>query len=261
MHDHEQAMLNLAEATDVFLLGFTRTRSRTHPYVLRRDGPVTWMEDAPRRSGDRRCAEGVAVEPYDHAAVLAALERYPSPGYRLCLIHSGSTRDPELEQTYREAGYGLMVHEPFFVKPVHGEADADIPGVELRRVTQRDPAYDRMVAANRGRKPLPKGDPDDPLAWRLYAALVADEVVGAVTSVPTGAQKAWVSNLWVASAHRRRGIGGALMRHMLAEDERHGVRWSVLLASLTGALLYPRVGYHQIGTLEMFTPARRRGRG
>jgi predicted acetyltransferase len=56
--------------------------------------------------------------------------------------------------------------------------------------------------------------------------------------------------------YRRRGIGQALLCRMLRDDRTHGSKCSVLLASHTGALLYPRVGYERIGTLFMFAPKR-----
>jgi hypothetical protein len=43
---------------------------------------------------------------------------------------------------------------------------------------------------------------------------------------------------------------------MLRDDRARGSKRSVLTASHTGALLYPRVGYERIGTLFMFAPKR-----
>jgi predicted acetyltransferase len=60
----------------------------------------------------------------------------------------------------------------------------------------------------------------------------------------------------VDPAHRRRGIGRALLARMLQDDRALGSRCSVLTASHTGALLYPRLGYERIGTLFMFAPRR-----
>lgn len=74
-----------------------------------------------------------------------------------------------------------------------------------------------------------------------------------------GACAAWM--LWeldgarhVCPSHRRRGIGQALLSKMLRDDRARGSRCSVLTASHTGALLYPSVGYEQIGMLFMFAP-------
>ena len=43
---------------------------------------------------------------------------------------------------------------------------------------------------------------------------------------------------------------------MLRDDRARGSKCSVLTASHTGALLYPRMGYERIGTLFMFAPSR-----
>ena len=67
----------------------------------------------------------------------------------------------------------------------------------------------------------------------------------------------WCANLYVKPDYRRRGIGRALMCQMLRDDLRHGSQLAVLAASHTGALLYPIVGYEQIGTLLSYTPSRR----
>lgn len=66
----------------------------------------------------------------------------------------------------------------------------------------------------------------------------------------------WVSNLFVHPDYRRRGIGKSLMSTMLNEDADYGVKYSALLASKTGALLYPHLGYEQHGVLLIFTPRR-----
>ena len=63
--------------------------------------------------------------------------------------------------------------------------------------------------------------------------------------------------MYVVQKHRRRGIGSAMLAKMLRDDRAHDAKCSVLLSSHTGALLYPRVGYQQIGTLLLFAPQRK----
>ena len=67
----------------------------------------------------------------------------------------------------------------------------------------------------------------------------------------------WCSNMYVKADYRRRGIGRALMAKMLRDDRKYGSQLAVLTASHTGALLYPRVGYREIGTLLVYTPKKR----
>lgn len=51
----------------------------------------------------------------------------------------------------------------------------------------------------------------------------------------------------------------ASLVRMLRDDRTHRAQSSVLLASHSGALLYPKVGYEQIGTLLMLGPRLNRG--
>ena len=86
-------------------------------------------------------------------------------------------------------------------------------------------------------------------------AQIDDKIIGGVTSVIAG-KRTWVSGLLVRPQHRRKGVGRSLMATMLRDDRAFGSRGSVLLASHTGAKLYPVLGYEQIGELLMLTPKR-----
>ncbi len=90
---------------------------------------------------------------------------------------------------------------------------------------------------------------------RQYVALIGGAIVGWVASI-TVDDATWCSNLHVQPAHRRRGIGRALMVRMLRDDRAAGAALSVLTASHSGAMLYPTIGYEQVATLLLFTPPR-----
>ena len=111
-----------------------------------------------------------------------------------------------------------------------------------------------VARAARARQLLPEHltQPDPP--FRLYAAFDQETPVGWVTSVSTGSDCTWVSNLFVDPRYRRRGIGKSLMSAMLDEDAAIGSQYSALMASKTGALLYPQLGYEQHGLLLLFYP-------
>jgi predicted acetyltransferase len=66
----------------------------------------------------------------------------------------------------------------------------------------------------------------------------------------------WLADVATVPAFRRRGIARALLAHILAEDARLGARHSVLLATQSGALLYPHLGYERRGLLQIYAPPR-----
>lgn len=139
---------------------------------------------------------------------------------------------------------------PAAPRPVAGD-----PRITVARVTTVAAAV-RLAKAARRRQILPEHLTADPPPMRSYTALDGALPIGWVSSVVVG-EHTWCSNLFVTAPYRRRGIGGALMRRMLADDAVAGSRANVLLASRTGALLYPTVGYRAIGELLIFTPPRR----
>ena len=91
--------------------------------------------------------------------------------------------------------------------------------------------------------------------FRQYVALEGDASVGWVRSVSVG-NCAWVANMGVIEQQRRRGIGSALLNQLLRDDRAFGMCQSVLLARHVGALLYPILGYQQIGLMYIFAPPR-----
>lgn len=66
----------------------------------------------------------------------------------------------------------------------------------------------------------------------------------------------WLADVATVPAFRRRGIARALLAHILAEDARLDAHHSVLLATQSGALLYPHLGYEQRGLLQIYAPPR-----
>ena len=110
----------------------------------------------------------------------------------------------------------------------------------------------RLTKVTRKRQVLPEHlTKNAPL--RQYVALDGEKPIGWVQSIVVE-DATWVSNMHVDPAYRRRGIGRSLLARMLRDDRAHGATFSALLSSHTGALLYPRVGYEQIGELLLYTP-------
>lgn len=92
----------------------------------------------------------------------------------------------------------------------------------------------------------------------LLVAVEGGQVVGtvqlAMESRPNGSHRAEVSKLLVHSAHRRRGVGQALMR-ALEDAARIAGRTTLVLDTLqgdAGERLYQRLGYHVAGVIPQY---------
>jgi GNAT superfamily N-acetyltransferase len=253
-------LIALDAACQVFCEGFSLTRSFTHPYLVSREGKLLIMHDGPRRrANDYRRAEFVSPNlPVDE--VLAAIEHLRRDSdslrrYALCAVTPGNTVCEATKDAYKSRGYRLFVTEPMMVADV-SKAPALNSHAAISRVKDQTNA-DRVSAAAGGKQILPRHLADDPPILRLYMAEVDGEPVGWVRSIHRSPDLSWVSNMFVKPEFRRQGIAKALLSAMLQDDERHGVKHSILLASHTGAMVYPALGYEQIGMLHAFSPVQK----
>lgn len=245
LHDVDQAL-------EVFLQGFSFTRSRTHPYLVERVESMSVLRDAPRKRGDYRTEEWVAygVAP----AEMDRIARENTRGrFSLCAICGMDEPQEPLRASFKELDYRLGTTEPLMVHRLSHIPDVDSPAV-IQRVTTGEMAG-RFAKATRSR-PLPAEHLSAGSRLRQYVALLDDELVGWVTSIGVG-DAAWCSNMYVSPPFRRQGIARSLLCQMLQDDRDGGARMAVLLASHAGAKLYPIVGYEQIATLFLFTPQKR----
>jgi GNAT superfamily N-acetyltransferase len=124
----------------------------------------------------------------------------------------------------------------------------------IERVVTQDLA-DRLAVVTK-KRPMPCEYflPDSLV--RAYVALDAGKPIGWTQSIAVGKSN-WVAGMHVLPKYRRRGIAKSMLARMLRDDRASGSTGSVLLASHTGALLYPHVGYELIGTLLLYTPSKR----
>lgn len=243
----------IEEAVEVFVRGFCAGKSRTHPYEAIRIANMWVMRDAPRRnSRDYRKEEWVAygVEP---AAADAAAREHRRGRYFVCAILETDQSDESLRAEYKRLGYRLLAREGLFRHRLERIPRAGSP-VPVRRVRTAAVA-ERLAKATRSR-PIPTAMLGDDAPFRQYVATDGDDLVGWVRSVRAGAST-WCSDMYVRPTHRRRGIGRAMMAKMLRDDRTHGSKQSVLLASKAGSLLYPHLGYEQLGTLFIFAPVKK----
>lgn len=209
------------------------------------------MRDAPRKRGNYRTEEWVAygVAPSEIDRVARAQTR---GRYTICAFCYKDESDEPLRAEFKELGYRLNATEPLMIHSLTQIPSFEAPAI-IRRVTTQELA-DRVNKAARSRQILPEHLQNDaPL--REYTALIDEEVVGWVSSIMAG-NDTWCSNMYVKTEFRRRGIARAMLSQMLHDDRNAGAEQAVLLASHTGAKLYPVVGYEQIGTLLIYTPKR-----
>jgi len=242
-------------AIEVFVRGHSAGRSRTFPYEVSRVGRLWLMRDAPRKnSRDYRKEEWIAhdVDPREADAIA---RRHTRGRFFVCAMLAEGEPDEPTRAAYKALGYRLLATEGFFVQRMKRIPRPPSPA-SIERVRTPD------LAAQLGKitrtRPISTDLLGDDAPFRQYVALDGGDIVGRVRSVDAvGAT--WCADMYVRPSHRRRGIGQALLGKMLRDDRVRGSKCSVLTASHTGALLYPRVGYERIGTLFMFAP-RREGR-
>jgi GNAT superfamily N-acetyltransferase len=167
------------------------------------------------------------------------------------MIREGEPDEPT-RTAYKSLGYRLLATEGFLLQRLKRIPKPPSP-VTIERVRTPELAA-RLGKVTRTRL-IASDLLGDDAPFRQYVAVAGQEIVGRVRSVDAvGAT--WCADMYVNPSHRRRGIGQALLRRMLRDDRARGSICSVLTASHTGALLYPRVGYERIGTLFMFVPRR-----
>jgi GNAT superfamily N-acetyltransferase len=237
-------------AIDAFLRGFCASKSRTYPYEWRQIDGVWVMRDAPRRNPrnyrkEEWIAYGVAPEAVDRAA-----RRHTRGRYFIGAVHGADEPDEPLRSAYKRLGYRLLVTEPFFMHRLK-RIPRTSASATIRQIRSRELA-EQFAKATRTR-PIPPEQLGSEASFRQYVALVEDVIIGWVRSVAAG-EAAWGADMYVRPSHRRRGVGSALLGKMLRQDRVHGAKRSVLLSSHTGALVYPRLGYEQIGGLLIFAP-------
>lgn len=248
--------IRMEEAIEVFVRGFSFTRSFTFPYLAEQFEEGVWgLRDATRERGDYRTEEyvGYGVTPQ----ALDAIARQHTRGhYRICAMRAAGESDTELRSGFKALGYRLVATEEFMVHNLERIESMDEP-VPVVRVTTLE-AAEVLAKAARRRQILPEYLNKESAPMRQYAAMEQDKFVGWVGSI-AAAGCAWCTNMFVLPEYRRRGIARALMTRMLQDDRVAGANANILLASHTGSKLYPTVGYQHIGELLMFVPRRAAG--
>ena len=168
----------------------------------------------------------------------------------VCAILAAGESDVEMRAAYKGLGYRLLGTEPLMIHRMLRLPKMPAP-VPIARVRTAEVA-DAVKKSARRTQALPE-HLEEGSELRLYAAMEGEKAVGWVRSIPVGDKSVGVEYARAAGASAARGIGeGACTGACLADDKRHGIVQSVLLSSHTGAMLYPHVGYEQIGMLYLY---------
>jgi GNAT superfamily N-acetyltransferase len=239
-------------AIEVFVRGHSAGKSRTFPYEVSRIQSLWVMRDAPRKNPrDYRKEEWIAhgVDARDADAIA---RRHTRGRFFVCAMVGEGESGETTRSAYKALGYRLLATEGFFVQWLKRIPKLPTP-MQIERV--RTPELAAQLGKATRTRPIPDSLLGDDAPFRQYVALDGEEIVGRVRSVDA-AGATWCTDMHVSTSYRRRGIGQALLCRMLRDDRARSSKCSVLTASHTGALLYPRVGYERIGTLFMFVPRR-----
>jgi GNAT superfamily N-acetyltransferase len=251
------AEFSIEEAVACFAGGYALTRSFLRPCEMVRYRDSIWMVrdpvDPSSRSKDPRITEIYPLQlPADY--VVSALTELPGKVY-ICAVVPAADAPAQTISAYKACGCRYLRSEGLFWLDVN-QVEFRKTDLPVGRITSAVDA-EKVNAGAGARQIFKEHLTTEDCVCRLYAAFDNDTPVGWVRSIRTGAETAYVSNLYVIERYRRRGIGGALMSAMLADDRRHGVRFSALASSTAGAMLYPKLGYHKAGTLLLFAPPKK----
>lgn len=237
--------MTLDAAIEVFVRGFSHGRNLTSPHLVERIDGLWVMHDPPERKNPRKTEiVTCGLAPSD---ALARIQGLAIGWHFLCDVHPPDADYEAIRQAYKDGGYravsteGLFVHSLREIPEFNSDPKVRLvrSGEELSEVRQRA-SQRRKYNADR----------------RLYGIWDDKEDLGWVESVPVG-ENAWVAGLHVFADKRGRGYGRALMSRLLLDDQKLGIKASVLLASSDGARLYPHLGYEKTGILQMFCPKER----
>lgn len=249
------------EVIETFIRGHATIKSRTHPYLVESFDGLWVMRDAPRKSAaaDYRKEEWV-VYGVPAGQVERVIRRESKGWYFIGAFVDAEQCVETIRDDYKLLGYRLLSSEFLFVHNMQRVPQKKSPAIIGRMKSKAQLLYYAQAARMR---PMSEAVLDTSSDWWHYLATVAQhldddqsasQIVGWVSSIKTATDSHWVSNLVVKESFRRKGIGSALLAQMLRDDRKREAKSSVLLASHTGALVYPGLGYQRIGTLLIFAP-------
>ena len=86
-----------------------------------------------------------------------------------------------------------------------------------------------------------------------YGMCDGDTLAASGIAIPYGQARAWINMVITHPEYQRRGLSSAIMRELIAELERRGVREIWLDASAAGKPVYDRLGFREMGKVELWS--------
>jgi GNAT superfamily N-acetyltransferase len=238
-------------AWELFITGFTGTAYARRVATRFRAGPVEAVhfagdEDRPREPFHEFFAR--ACVPAAALAAIAAARPLPEHYITVLEDQAGLVDAYTAEGTYRLShSEALMVCDlsAAAVQPPDLAVTIARTAEEAAWFNANDPQGIAWII------PENLADPTMP----HYAIVDGGRLVARGRNLWVDADQSYVSRVFTAESHRRRGLAHALMRRILADDIDRSARWSVLTASGMGEQLYTRLGYRSLGTIHIFEPS------
>ena len=141
-------------------------------------------------------------------------------------------------------------------------AEAGIPGLEVRAIREpREIAqYREVILAGFGiPEPMAElfsevfvdGPNRDAAVAEHYLAYMDGVPVTTITTFAQG-DTAGIYNIATPEAYRRRGFARATLDHVVREVQAKGIQWAVIHATSMGASVYPKVGFKEEMTFNIY---------
>ncbi|HMO57360.1 MAG TPA: GNAT family N-acetyltransferase [Roseiflexaceae bacterium] len=238
--------MNTERAWKLFITGFTDTATARRSASRFRAGPLAAVRFS-RGEQSGTPFEEFFVYDCDPSQALIAL----SKARRLARHYLTVLEDrPGLREAYQNAGYRLVDTEALMACNL----SAVPPPIPDHAVT----VVQTQAEADWYNSNDPQGIhwimPDnlaDP-RMRHYAIVADGQIRARGRNLRLDAHHSYVSRVFVAEAHRGRGLARALMLQLLNDDMAGGIHWSVLTASRMGIPLYTRLGYQTFAMILNF---------